>query len=404
MKGARGLLRLGLIALWVTALALAGAADAQQPSKELQNLRDTTNALYKAGDYASALQFAERALPLVIREYGAEHEQTGIQYFSLGLVSRAAGDLAAAEKYYKETVRLREKVYGTDSPSVGDALDRLGGVYLRMGRVDAAEPLFRRSLKLRQDAVGPNHSYSASGHANLGEVALARGNWTVARTSYREAIRLVTGQDTSYEIVKQLVLNEIKEFRDAFVGLCRAIWQLRGEPGANRAQVIEETFIAGQLAWHTSAASALAKMAARLGTTDTDLGRRIRSVQDNADRVLALHAEDNKLLADWSAVQRANPAYSAASDEFRAASFARHREQAPTVKRQTELVQQLTALMQRCPPAQQKAGCDGADREREAISKELGALSQVTAKGSGEIMAIAARLEAAEKALPGYAQ
>ena len=402
MNGALEFLR--LIAFWFATLAFATAGHAQQPSKQLQDLRDTTNALYRAGDYASAMQFAERALPLVIREYGAEHEQTSIQYFSLGLISRAAGNLASAEKYYAETVRLREKVYGTESPSVADGLDRLGAVYLRMARVDAAEPLFRRALKICQDAVGINHAFSAGGHANLADVALARGNWAAARASYREAIRLLTGQDTTYEVVKQLVQNEIKEFRDTFVGLCRAVWQLRAEPGASRAQVLEETFIAGQLAWNTSAAAALAKMAARLGTTDTELGRRIRSVQDGADRVLALNAEDNKLLADWSAVQRAHPAYSALLEEFRAASIARNRDQAPTIKRQTQLVQQLTALMQRCPPGQQKAGCDGSDREREAISKELGALSQVTAKGFGEMMALHARMEAAEKALPGYAQ
>lgn len=403
MNGALGFLRPRLIVFWLAALAFATAGHAQQPSKQLLDLRDTTNALYRAGDYASAMQFAERALTLVIREYGAEHEQTALQYFSLGLISRAAGNLASAEKYYVETVRLREKVYG-EGPSVADGLDKLGAVYLRMGRVDAAEPLFRRALKIRQDAVGLNHAFSAGGHANLADVALARGNWEVARTSYREAIRLLTGQDTTYEVVKQLVQNEIKEFRDTFVGLCRAIWQLRGEPGATRAQMLEETFAAGQLAWHTSAAAALAKMAARLGTTDTELGRRIRSVQDNADRVLALHAESQKLLADWSAVQRTHPVYSVLLEEFRAASITRNRDQAPTIKRQTQLVQQLVALTQRCPPGQQKAGCDGSEREREAISKELGALNQVAAKGSSEIMALNQRMEAAEKTLPGYAQ
>ena len=39
-----------------------------------------------------------------------------------------------------------------------------------------------------------------------------------------------------------------------------------------------------------------------------------------------------------------------------------------------------------------------------AIARELGELSKVTAAGSNEIMAVHARMEAAEKALPGYAQ
>src|SRR5262249_40366987 len=137
---------------------------------------------------------------------------------------------------------------------------------------------------------------------------------------------------------------------------------------------------------------------------DTDLGQRIRRGQELEDRVLALHDEDQKLLAGWSAVQRADKAYSAALEEFRAASLARARDQAPAVKRQTELVRRLTAVLEQCPPAQRRAGCDDADRERAAITAELGELNRATAQGAGETMAIHARMEAAERALPGYAQ
>jgi CHAT domain-containing protein/tetratricopeptide (TPR) repeat protein len=404
MSRARGMARWLPIALCAFLVAFAPAAHAQEPSKELKALRETSQALWRVGDYASALQFAEKALPLVVREYGAEHEQAAIQYYSLALINQALGDLAQAERHFTETVRIREKVYGTDSVSVAIALENLGQVQLKRGHPESAEPLFRRALKIKQDTVGPQHAFSASGHANLGDIGLARGKWAEARASYREAIRLLAGQDTSYAIVKKLVEKEIKDFRDTFVGLCRSVWQLRAEPGANRADMIEETFRSAQLAWQTSAAAALAKMTARLGTSNTDLGRRIRRLQDTTERVLTLHDEDQKLLTQWYAVQTANPAYSAALAEFRASSIARSRDQAPTVKRQTELVRQLTALLERCPPGQRKTGCDAADRERSNISKELSELNQVTAKGSGEIMAIHARMEAAERALPGYAQ
>ena len=407
MQSMLELLRSRLFVVWLAALVLAPGARvpwAQQPSPELTRLREETREHYQAGYYARALQLAEQALPLVIRQYGPAHEQTSIQYFSLGLISQAAGKLAAAEKHFAATLRLREKLYGRDSPAVADSLDRLGAVYVKMGRLDAAEPLFRRALKIRQDAVGRDHAFSAVGHANLGDVALARGQWAAARASYREAIRLLTGQDTSFEIVKQIVEDQIKGLRDTFIGLCQAVWQLRGEPGADKAQMLDETFVAAQQAWRTSAASALAKMTARLGTSDTELGRQIRAVQDTSDQVLALHAQDQKLLADWSAVQRGDRAYSAELEAFRAASIARNRDQAPTIKRQRELVEQLNALLQRCPPGESKAGCEKADRQREAISKELGALSQVSAKGAGDMMAIHARMAAAEKALPGYAE
>src|SRR6476660_8481137 len=201
---------LRLVTISVLLLALAPAASAQQPSRELQNLQDTTRDLYQAGAYDEALQHAERALPLVIREFGAEHEQTSIQTYSLGLISERAGKLADAERYYSQTLRLREKVYGQDSPSVAIALENLGGIYVRLKRIDAAEPLFQRALKIRQDAIGPNHAFSATGHANLGTVYLARGNWAAALASYRQAIRLLVSQDTSFTVVKSIVEDDIR--------------------------------------------------------------------------------------------------------------------------------------------------------------------------------------------------
>src|SRR5204862_8252838 len=108
--------------------------------------------------------------------------------------------------------------------------------------------------------------------------------------------------------------------------------------------------------------------------------------------------------ADWSAAQRADSAYRTVSEEFRAVSIARSRDQAPTIKRQRELVERLQALSQSCPSGQKKPGCESADRDRAAIARELGELSRATSAGSDDIMAIHKRMEAAEKSLPGYAQ
>jgi CHAT domain-containing protein/tetratricopeptide (TPR) repeat protein len=385
-------------------LALGGVAIAQQPSKELEDLREQSQTHWRAQDYAGARRAAEQALRLVLREFGPAHEQTAVQYFSVGVTAQAMGDYAGAERYFADTVRVREKVYGAGSVSVAMALEHQGQALLKNGRPEAAEPLFRRALEMKQSAVGSDHAFNAGGHANLGDVAIARRQWAAARASYRQAIRLLTGQDKSYDVVRRIVERQVADLRDTFAGLSQASWHLGSEANADGAAILEETFAAAQLAWHTSAASALAKMTARLGASGTELGRRIRRTQDLADRMLALHDEDQRLFTNWYAVQKADRAYSKASEEFRAASIARNRDQAPTVKRQTELVRRLTALMERCPPAQRKTGCDDADRERSAIATELNELNKVASKGTGEIMAIHARMEAAEKALPGYEQ
>jgi len=47
------------VAIGFFLLALAPAASAQQPSRELQSLQDTTRDLYQAGAYDEALQYAD---------------------------------------------------------------------------------------------------------------------------------------------------------------------------------------------------------------------------------------------------------------------------------------------------------------------------------------------------------
>jgi CHAT domain-containing protein len=395
-----------LVAVWVLAGLCAAGTAAQELAKDLAELKETARVLYQSGDFAQSLRLYERATPLVVRDFGAEHEQTAIHYHTMGLVAEAGGNLGAAERYYRAAVPIREKVYGPDSAGTAVALDHLAAVTIKLGRPDAADPLIKRAAKIRQDIgalLGPKHAFFAGDHANRGDLGLARGDWAAALAAYREAIQLLTGQDTSQTLVKSIVEAELKRQRETFIGLCRAAWQMRSAPAADASALFEESFAAAQLAWATSAASALAKMSARLGAGSTPLGQRIRRVQDLSDRVLSLSGEDNALLTNWSSVQRQDPLYRAAEEEFRAASLARSKAAAPTVKRQTELVGELTRLMQQCPPGQNQAGCDTSQARIQAIGKELAELSQAAASGSGDIMVIHRRLEAAEKALPGYA-
>lgn len=375
-----------------------------EPSEALKGLQEISANFYKSGAYGEAMEFAEKALALTVSEFGAEHERTGIQTYSLGIIAEAVGKLADAERHYRESARIRDKVYGVDSAGTAQALEKLGGVMLRQGKVAEAESLFQRVLKIRGDLVGNQHSFTASARADLGAVNLARGNYPAALGYYREAVRLLTTQRAAQTLAKSVIDDEIRRNRAAFAGLTHAAWETGARPGGNRQAMMAESYAASQQAWSTSAAAALARMSTRLGAGDTDLGRRIRRLQDMSERILALHDEDMKALADWSGVQRQNPAYSAAMEAFRAASIGQGRDNAPIVARQKVLIEKLQEALRLCPPGQKAAGCETSDKEREAITRELGALAAEASKGSGDMMALHQRLQAAESQLPGYAQ
>ena len=229
-----------------------------------------------------------------------------VHYYSLGLIAEAAGDLAGGAGTTPNGAHPREDLR-PESPSVAEALENLGGVHIKIGRPDLAEPIFRRALKLKQDLIGRS-CLAASGHSNLGDVALAgrlagracllsRGDQAADRAGHLADRRQVDRRRRDQALSRHLRRALPRGLGDAL------------QP-AGVGALLEETFPAGQQAWNTSAASALAKMTARLGAGDTELGRRIRDVQDLSERILRLHADDQKLLTDWHGAA-ADPAYSA---------------------------------------------------------------------------------------------
>ena len=391
-----------LLALFCT-LCVGAQAHAKEMSEQLKALQAQYIELYREGAYDRALAAAEQALALGVREFGPDDEQIAILAQSVGMLADAVGNLPLAEAKYRQAVRIGEKVYGVDSAGVSMTLDRLGGIVLAAGRTDEAQVLYERVLKIREDILG-DHSYSASAHAGLGDVKRVAGDFAGALPHYRKAIKLLTSQKAEQAVAQSVFENEIKRHRDIFIGLSRASWGLRDAPGADAASLMNETYAAGQQAWATAAASALARMTVRLKSGNTEMGRAIRQLQELSDRVLALHEDDMRALAAWSEVQRANPDYSELLAQFRALSIEQGKVNAPLAKRQTSLVARLQAEMAKCPPGQDKPGCDASKREIEAISKELQALSAETSKGSGELMALHGRMQAAEERLPGYAE
>ena len=276
--------------------AVPPAALAQQPSDELKTARQLAEEFFNAGDYQQSLVFAEQALALIIREYGASHEQVAIATFGVGLTAERLGDDAKAAASFARSVRVREAVYGKSGPGVAEALDHYGRALMRLGRLEEAETAFRRALKIRKDLLGMEHAYQAESTANLGSVALARGKYSQALPHFRKAIELLASQKTDFVFAQKVLNKGLKRHRSAFVGLARAVWHGSDALGMSKQAAFDEAFRAAQDAWRTSAAEAIARMTARLGTADTPLGRDVSRMQKLADEIVNLNEEDMREL------------------------------------------------------------------------------------------------------------
>ena len=363
-------------------------ASAAEPSERLKQLQQQAASLYQAGSYGQALQAGKQALAQAVAEFGADSEQASIQAYGVGMVAEAAGDFAEAERQYAESVRIREIVYGRDSAGTATALERLGAAVLKAGRPAEAEAHFLRELRIWRDLQLGEHAVSAGAYSGLGAVNLARGDFSTALANYRKAVQLLTGQTAAQALARSVIEAGIKDHRGIFIGLGRAAAGLRRQAAADGPALMEESFTAGQRAWATSAASALAKMTARLKAGETELGRAVRHLDTLNGRVLALNQEDMAALTARSRIQQADPEYREALEAFRAVSIARSRDTAPVVKRQRELIDRLK---------------DASEGERMAISKELGTLASQASTGAGEINRLSQQLRAADERIPGYA-
>ena len=117
--------RLPVLLLCFAALALSGGAGAQQPSKDLKELKETSTAFWKAGDLASAIETYRKLL---------------------GGVSAAK---AAPETNLADAADL-SRLYGS-----------MAVLHRRVGKEDLASDLDARRLKLWQqwDRKLPNNPF-----------------------------------------------------------------------------------------------------------------------------------------------------------------------------------------------------------------------------------------------------
>ena len=388
----------------------AGPAGALEPSKKLQQLQDEATRLSQAGSLQQALALAKQALAQAVEEFGPDSDQASMQALGAGNIAEGAGDFAEAARLYTESLRAREIADGRDNPIHASVLERRGYALLKLGRLNEAEADFSREIKIWRDLVGEDY-IPAAAYSGLGAVHLALGNAGAALASYRKAINQLSRAASHMKTRSELEASlQSKEHRDIFIGLAHAAAVARRQPGADEPALMDESFVSGQRAWATSSSSALAKMTARLKAGDTEIGRTVRHLDMLNERIQELHRQGEAALTARSKLQEADPAYLQALDALGAASrelLKARAVAAPAIKRRGELSALMEALQKRCPVAN-APGCEGSERERNAMAKEWHEVSLQAVKGiqnaGGDMTKPGQALEEADRRLPGYAE
>ncbi|MBO0740978.1 MAG: CHAT domain-containing protein [Hyphomicrobiaceae bacterium] len=304
---AEGLLRR---ALAITERALG--PDHPSVAITVNNLADAISAQDRP-DEAEALY--RRSLTLREARFGKENPGVAVALDNLATLFHAQRRYAEAEPLARRSLAIREKSFDPTHPLIGNSLNNLANVLDNLQRHAEAEPLLARALAVREAALGGNHPEVAVTVHNLASHYLDLGQWQAAYAAFKRATAIWINRRGVKVLSQDAQGSEMRYNADPFLGLVVAAYHVAASDGAAALQLRAEAFESAQWVVGASAASGIARMAARIASTKGQLAELVRERQDLAEEVAAT---DRALIAAVSQPTQARNATAEAALQSRA--------------------------------------------------------------------------------------
>jgi tetratricopeptide (TPR) repeat protein len=186
------------------------------------------------GDYAAALDHAERAERIYAARWGAGHPRRGEALMGIGVLRYMRGDLAGSLAAYEAAYPILRAALGEAHTTVGLLLSNTGETLLALDRPEPARARFERALAILERGLGAEHADLALPLKGLGLARLRQGRPADALAPLERALALRTRAAAASDP------QEIAELRWA---LARALRALGREPA--RARELAEAAAAG---------------------------------------------------------------------------------------------------------------------------------------------------------------
>ncbi|MBD3869045.1 MAG: CHAT domain-containing protein [Acidobacteria bacterium] len=143
----------------------------------------------EAGEYAAALDMADRMLAAATSEFGPESVQVA------AILNLQVGALWYSGKYNAEVQALAEKALGIRRAAFGDehpdtvaSMNSLGNIMYMRGNFRGALETYAATLKARQAILPPGHKDVATSLNNLALAQYRTGNNSEARKNFEQAL------------------------------------------------------------------------------------------------------------------------------------------------------------------------------------------------------------------------
>ena len=203
-----------------------GAVERGEDSIDVGNCEQALSQAGKyRGDYAAALEHAERAEQIYAKRLGAEHPRRGEALMGVGALRFMRKDLAGSLAAYEAALPILRAALGGEHMAVGLLLSNIGETLLALGRPEAAQLEFERALASLQKSMGPDHASLVFPLTGLGLAHLRRGRPDAAVAPLERALALRT---------QSAAASDPQELAEIRWGLARALRALGREPARAR--------------------------------------------------------------------------------------------------------------------------------------------------------------------------
>ena len=228
----------------------------------------------------------QRALAIREKTLGPDHRAVANVLSDLASINLKRG--APPEKIeplLKRALAIQEKSLSPDNPDIAKTVNMLAASERRHGQYEAAEPLAKRALAIREKSFGPDHPVVAESYNSLANIYWAEGRPELALEQNKHATEILIRHLDS-EATQRLGGDTFEEhhFRGAFVLSVALDYDTAVAVPKRHDELVEDSFRMAQLAQSSSAASALAGMAARFAAGSDALAKVVRDRQDLLDQ------------------------------------------------------------------------------------------------------------------------
>ena len=230
----------------------------------------------KSGRQAEAEQLTKRALAIQQKARlpdGLRRAEPQQSRGGLSAIGPRRGRRAASQARDRD----QGAAFRPGHPEVAFHLIPLANAYVNLGRYQEAEPLYLRALAIREKVFGPDHMDVASVINYLARLQFLMGRTTESIDSSRKAVRLVVNRLTRDAGSRSA--PEVASLRDYFDQNVAILDRAQRERILGQ-EAGSEAFVSAQWANQSTAATALAQMAARFGAGNDPLAALVRQQQD----------------------------------------------------------------------------------------------------------------------------